>query len=128
MDGKIIGRARFAGSSFDEAQNFQGPLVAGNLWVDGTRPGVDAACQGLGMAEALIAQPQGDIEGTGAVVAHDDDGGVGIEFGMGAGGDFAHGHEERVGDAGGLVFPGFADVQQERVRRAADVSRQRLRR
>jgi hypothetical protein len=45
------------------------------------------------------------------VVAHDDDGGVGIKFGMGAGGDFAHGHEKGVGDAGSLVFPGFADVQ-----------------
>jgi hypothetical protein len=47
------------------------------------------------------------------VVAHDDDGGVGIEFGVGAGGDFAHRHEQGVGDTGGLVFPGFADVQKE---------------
>lgn len=47
-------------------------------------------------------------------MAEDDDGGVGIEFLMGAGGDFAHGHEERVGQAGGLELPGFADVEQER--------------
>jgi hypothetical protein len=47
------------------------------------------------------------------MVAHNDDGGVGIKFAMGTGGDFAHGHEEGIGDAGGLVLPGFADVQQE---------------
>jgi hypothetical protein len=47
------------------------------------------------------------------MVAHDDDGGVGVEFGVGAGGDFAHRHEEGVRDAGGLVLPGFADIQQE---------------
>ena len=47
------------------------------------------------------------------MMAHDDDGGVGIEFAVGAGGDFAHGHEEPIGDAGGLELPGFADVQQE---------------
>jgi hypothetical protein len=46
-------------------------------------------------------------------MAHDDDGGVGIEFGVGTGGDFAHGHEEGVGDAGGLVLPGFTDIQEE---------------
>jgi len=48
------------------------------------------------------------------VVAHNDDRGVGVEFGVGARGDFAHGHEEGVWDAGGLVLPGFADIQQER--------------
>ena len=47
------------------------------------------------------------------MVAEDDDGSIGVEFGMGAGGDLAHGHEEGVGDAGGLVLPGFADVQEE---------------
>jgi hypothetical protein len=48
------------------------------------------------------------------VVAHDDDGSVGIELSMGAGGDFSHGHEERVREVGGLVLPGFSDVQQKR--------------
>ena len=47
------------------------------------------------------------------MVAHDDDGGVGIEFAVGAGGYFAHGYEEPAGDAGGLILPGFADIQQE---------------
>ena len=65
------------------------------------------------MGEALIAEPEGDVEGAGTVMAHDDDGGVGVEFGVGAGGDVAHGHEEGVGDAGGLELPGFADVEEE---------------
>ncbi len=39
-----------------------------------------------------------------------DDGGVGVELLVGAGGDLAHGHEERVGQAGGLVLPGLAHV------------------
>ena len=47
------------------------------------------------------------------MVAHDDDRGVGIKFGVGAGGDFTHGHEGGVGDAGSLVFPGFSDVKQQ---------------
>ena len=47
------------------------------------------------------------------MVAEDYDRSIGIEFGMGAGGDLAHGHEEGVRDAGGLVLPGFTDVQQE---------------
>ena len=47
------------------------------------------------------------------MVAENYDGGVGIEFGVGAGGDIAHGDEDRVGDAGGLELPGFADVQQK---------------
>jgi len=47
-------------------------------------------------------------------MAEDDDRGIGVEFLMGAGGYFAHGHEERVGQTGGLELPGFADVEQER--------------
>jgi hypothetical protein len=48
------------------------------------------------------------------VVAEDYDRSVGVEFLMGAGGYFAHGHEERVRQAGCLVLPWLADVQQER--------------
>jgi len=62
------------------------------------------------VSEALFPQPEGNVEGTGSVVAEDYDGRVGIELGMGAGGDFAHGHKERVGNAGGLELPGLADV------------------
>ena len=62
-------------------------LVAGDGGVDGAGPGVDAAGEGLGVVEALIAEPHGYVEGTGSVVAEDDDGGVGVEFGVGAGGD-----------------------------------------
>ena len=32
---------------------------------------------------------------------------------MGAGGDFAHGHQERAGQAGGLEFPWFADIEED---------------
>ena len=48
------------------------------------------------------------------MVAEDDDGLVGVELGVGAGGDFAHGHQQGSGEAGGLGFPGLADVEQER--------------
>jgi hypothetical protein len=91
-----------------------GELVPGDGGVDGAGPGVDAAGEGLDLFEALVSEPHGDREGARAVVAQDDDGGVGVELGVGAGGDFSHGHEERVGEAGGLVLPGLADVQEER--------------
>jgi hypothetical protein len=47
------------------------------------------------------------------VVAEDDDVGVGVEFGVSAGGDVAHGHEERVGETCGLEFPRLADVEED---------------
>jgi len=46
-------------------------------------------------------------------MAHHDDGGVGIKLGVGAGGYFSHGHKQGVGEVGGLVLPGFADVQKQ---------------
>jgi hypothetical protein len=88
--------------------------VAGDGGVDGAGPRVDAAAEGLDLLEALVAEPHSDAEGAGSVMAEDNDGGVGVELGVGAGGDFAHGHEKRVGDAGGLEFPGLADVEEER--------------
>ena len=57
-----------------------------------------------------VAEPYGYVEGTRTVVAHDNDGSVGVELRMGARCDLSHGHEERTGEAGGLVLPGFADV------------------
>jgi hypothetical protein len=94
--------------------NLGPPLVAGEGGVDGAGPGVDAAGEGLNLLEALVAEPHSDAEGAGSVVAEDDDGGVGVELGVGAGRDFAHGHEQRVGEAGGLELPGLADVEEER--------------
>ena len=85
-------------------------LITGDGWVDGARPGVDASGEGLGVLETLITQPHSDAEGAGAVVAEDDNRGVGIEFGVGAGGDITHGDENGVGDTGGLKLPRFADV------------------
>jgi hypothetical protein len=91
-----------------------GLLVAGDGGVDGAGPCVDAAGEGLGVGEALVAEPKGYVEGAGSVMAHDDDGCVRIEFGVGAGGDVAHGDEGGVGEGGGFVLPGFADVQENR--------------
>ena len=88
-------------------------LVAGGRGIDGAGPGVDASGEGLSVVEALLAEPHGDIEGAGAVVAQDDDGLVGVELGEGAAGDIAHGHEEGVGEVGGVVFPLFADVEEQ---------------
>ena len=47
------------------------------------------------------------------MVAKDYDVGVGIKLLVSAGGDLAHGHQERVGKAGGLKFPRLADVEQD---------------
>jgi hypothetical protein len=91
-----------------------GELVAGDGGIDRAGPGVDAAGEGLHLLETLVAEPHGDREGARAVVAEDDDRGVGIKLSVSAGGDFAHGHEERVGEGGGLVLPGLADVEEER--------------
>ncbi len=66
------------------------------------------------MIEALLPEPHGDVEGASAVVAEDDDGLVGVELLVGAGGDVAHGHEGGAGDGGGLSLPGLADVEQKR--------------
>jgi hypothetical protein len=74
---------------------------------------VDASGERLSVIEALIAEPHGYREGAHSVMAEDDDVGVGIEFLIGARGDFAHGHEERVGEAGSLELPGFADIEQD---------------
>lgn len=71
-----------------------GSLVAGDGGVDGAGPVFDASGEGLGVFEALLAEPHGDGKGAGSVVAEDDDGLVGVELLVGAAGDFAHGHEE----------------------------------
>jgi hypothetical protein len=92
----------------------RGLLVAGHGGVDGAGPGVDASGERLGVFEALIAKPHGHAERAGAVVAEDDDGGVGVELLVGARGYFAHGHEESAGQAGGLVLPGLANVEEKR--------------
>ena len=87
-------------------------LVAGDGGVDLAGPGVDAAGDGLGFFEALLAEPVGDGEGAGAVVAEDEEA-VFVELLVGAGGDFVHGDEDAGFDVGGLVFPGLADVEEE---------------
>lgn len=55
-------------------------LVARQGWVDGSRPMIDTSGERLGVLKALIAQPEGDVERAGAVVAVDDDWLVGVEL------------------------------------------------
>ena len=89
-------------------------LVPGDGGVDLAGPGVDAAGDGLGFVEALVAEPGRDGERARAVVAKDEDGVFFVELFEGAGGDLVHGDEGGGFDAGGVVFPGLADVEQER--------------
>jgi hypothetical protein len=92
---------------------FVGTLVAGDGGVDGAGPGVDAAGDGLGLVEALLAEPCGYGEGAGAVVAENEDGGVFVELLVGAGGDVVHGEEGAAFDVGGGVLPRLADIEEE---------------
>lgn len=89
-------------------------LVAGDSGVDGAGPEVDAAGDGLGLGEALFAEPVGDGERARAVMAQDGDGLVFVELVEGARADLVHGHEEAVGDVRGRVLPGLADVEEKR--------------
>jgi hypothetical protein len=66
------------------------------------------------LLEALLAEPNGDVEGACAVVAEHDDGLVWIEFLVGAGGDVAHGHQQGIFDVGGAELPWLADVEEDR--------------
>ena len=68
---------------------------------------------GLGFLEALLAEPHGDVQRAGSVVADDDDRFVGIQFGVGAGGDVAHGHQQGVLDAGRVELPLLANVYED---------------
>ncbi len=90
-----------------------GRLVAGDAGVDEAGPGVDASGDGLGLVEALLAEPCSDGERAGAVVAEDEDGGFFVELLMGAGGDLVHGDEGRGFDVSGGVFPRLANVEEE---------------
>ena len=89
-------------------------LVAWDGGIDGAGPGVDAAGEGLGALEALVAEPHGHGERALAVVTEDNDGGVGVELGVGAGGDVAHGHQDGVRQGGGVELPGLANVEEDR--------------
>ena len=75
--------------------------------------GVDAAGDGLGFFEALVAKPGGDGERASAMMAEDEDGRFFVQLFEGASGDFVHGDEGGVGDVGGVVFPLLADVEEE---------------
>jgi len=65
------------------------------------------------MVKTLISKPHCDGEGTGAVVADDDDFLVGVELLVGPGGYVAHGHKDGAGQAGESGFPWLANVEQQ---------------
>ena len=88
-------------------------LVAGDGGVDEGGPGVDAAGDGLGFVEALLAEPRGYREGAGAMVAEDEDGGFFVELLVGAAGDLVHGDDDAGLDVRGLELPWLADVEEE---------------
>jgi hypothetical protein len=90
-----------------------GRLVAGDGGVDLGGPGVDAAGDGLGLVEALLAEPRGYGERAGAVVAEDEDRGFFVELLVGAAGDLVHGEEGAAFDVRGVEFPLLADVEKE---------------
>ena len=87
--------------------------VEGDGRVNGAGPLVDSAGEGLDVVEALATQPHGDGKGTRAVVTDDDGRLIGVEFGVGAGGDLAHGNADGAGDACGFNLPGLADIEQD---------------
>jgi len=66
-------------------------LVAGDGGVDEAGPGVDASGDGLDLLEALVAEPGGDRERAGSVMAENEDVLFLVEFLEGAGGNLVHG-------------------------------------
>lgn len=101
-----------SGLALPQFRNLRKWLVERDGLIDAAGPGVYAAGERLGVLEALVAEPHGDGKRTLSVMTEDDDGLVGIEFGVGAGGDVPHGHQERSGKAGGLGLPGLSDIEQ----------------
>lgn len=81
--------------------------------VDGTRPLIDAAGERLCLLEALLAEPHGDVQGTGSVMADNDDGPIGVELRVSARGDVAHGHKGGARNGGGLCLPRLAHIEQK---------------
>lgn len=65
------------------------------------------------MVEALVAKPHGNAERAHSMMAEDYDMGVRVKLLMSAGCDLAHGHQERVGKAGGLKLPRLANIEQD---------------
>ena len=91
----------------------EGTSIARDGWIDDARPAVDASSERLNVFKPLVTKPHGYGKRAHAMVTEDDDWLVRVEFLMGTGGDFAHGHQDRFGEAGGLELPRFANVQQQ---------------
>lgn len=86
--------------------------ISGYGWIDDAGPSVNASGERLNVLESLVAQPHGHGERSCAVVTEHDDGLVGVEFLMSARGYLPHGHQKRAGEAGSLVLPRFAYIEQ----------------
>lgn len=87
--------------------------VAGDVWIDGAGPVINTARERLDVLEPLVSKPHGDREGTGAVVAENDDRLVRVKLLMGSRGYLAHGHEQGAREGGGVELPRLADIQEE---------------
>ena len=87
-------------------------LITRNLRIDFAGPGVNAARDGLRGLKSLLAEPVRDAQGTGSVMAEDEQAVVGIKFLMCARRNIAHGHQQATIDLCGCVLPGFANVDQ----------------
>jgi ABC transport system ATP-binding/permease protein len=88
------------------------PLVSRNFGIDLRRPRVDTAAKGLGVFEALVAQPCRDVERALPMMTQNDQVLVGIELLVRTRGNFSHGHQRAGLDVGGGVLPLLADIYE----------------
>src|SRR5271156_2845075 len=88
------------------------PSIPGDGGVDFGGPGVDAAAQGLGVFEALVAEPDGDVHGADSLVAKGDEVGFRVQLPEGAARDVAHRNVRAAFDVRSFVLPGLAYVEE----------------
>jgi hypothetical protein len=87
-------------------------LVAWDSLIDRQRPGFYSPGDRLSGREILLAEPVRHAQRAGSVVAEDEQAVVRIEFLVRAGRYLSHGNERTAFNAGSLVFPRFADVDE----------------
>src|SRR5580658_3786881 len=89
-------------------------LVQWHFRIHGPRPAVDSAAHGLNFFVSLLAEPVGNRQRPDAVMAHDHDVIVRVEFLVSPRRDVTHRNVLRPFDAGRLVFPGLANIEQRK--------------
>ena len=87
-------------------------LITRDARIDFEGPAVDAAGEGFGSGDALLAEPVDYIKASHAVVAVADDRFVGVEL-LEIRGNRAHRDEDGAFDAALGVFPGFSHVNED---------------